>query len=151
MTDFSMDSATTRNVLHSLLPPPSATSQNYDLRPRRAGEGRRGREDAPPHLSPPARDLGRRCNIPHSGVRDEASSATWRFVTFYRLTKPLLMLILLILNFKKISQQRGRGHGPSGPMVNTPMAKSLQSMYRDSRVSSKAVRLSDLQTLSTFQ
>jgi len=35
-TDFSIESATTHNVLHSLLPPPSATSQNYNLRPCRA-------------------------------------------------------------------------------------------------------------------
>jgi len=57
--------------------------------------------------------LGRGCSLPHqlgdlwsaavsspSGVRGEAlAPATWRFRTFYRLAKSLLMLILLILNF----------------------------------------------------
>jgi len=57
-----MESATTRNVLHSLLPPPFAISQNYDLRPRRAGDGRGGR-DVPPHPSPPARGLGKRSKV----------------------------------------------------------------------------------------
>ena len=43
-----------------------------------------------------------------SGVQGEVPAATWRFITFYRLTKPLLVSILLILNFKKCrSQQRG--------------------------------------------
>jgi len=46
-----MESATTPNVLHSLLPPSFAISQNYDLRPRRAGEETGGREGCPsPHL-----------------------------------------------------------------------------------------------------
>ena len=47
---LSIEFATTRNVLHSLLlPPSSATSQNYDLRCRRAGEGRMSPIPTPPH------------------------------------------------------------------------------------------------------
>ena len=46
--------------------------------------------------SPPAGDLGISVSS-LSGVRGEAP-ATWQFRKFYRLTKPVLMSILLILN-----------------------------------------------------
>jgi len=46
--------------------------------------------------SPPARRLGERCKLP---------LATWRFRTFYRLTKPLLLSILLILNLFKQNER----------------------------------------------
>jgi len=58
-----MESATTRNVLHILLPSPFAISQNYDCDP--AGTGREGERGKyfPPHTSP----LGKRCKVPQWG------------------------------------------------------------------------------------
>jgi len=69
------------------LPPPSRTTTCEP-----AGPGR----EVHPNPSPPARGLGSAVSSP-SGVRGEAPAATWRFISFYRLTKLLLVSILLIL------------------------------------------------------
>jgi len=63
-TDFSIESATTRNVVRSLLPPSSATSQISDLRP--PGPEREGEEgkDVHHHPSSPARGLGSAVSYP---------------------------------------------------------------------------------------
>jgi len=45
--------------------------------------------------SPPPREYGERCKLCHWGPG--RSPATWRCKTFYRLTKPLLVSILLIM------------------------------------------------------
>jgi len=62
-----MESATTRNVLYSFLPPPSAASQNYDLQPDGAGEGRGGREGCSSPPLPITRGLKKRCKLPQWG------------------------------------------------------------------------------------
>ena len=74
----------------------------YDLRPRRAGEGEK---DGSSYPSPSV--MGSAVSCP-SGVRSEAPVATWRFVTFYRLTKPLLVSIWLTLNSKKPIPAKGK-------------------------------------------
>ena len=47
-----------------LAQPSAAASQNYDLRPRRAGDARGGREGCPSPLPSPARGLRKRCKLP---------------------------------------------------------------------------------------
>jgi len=50
-----------------------------------------------------------------SSPMEFAPAATWRFVTFYRLTKPLLVSILLILNLKNVLIPAKGGAWPKLP------------------------------------
>ena len=58
-----MESATTRNVLHILLPSPFAISQNYDCDPAETGREGEGGKYFHPHTSP----LRKRCKVPQWG------------------------------------------------------------------------------------
>jgi len=121
--DFSIESATTRATsctafCRLLLPPPRTTTCDA-AGSGREGDGGKDVPDLHPPQSSPARGLGKRCKLP-TGVRGEDPATTLRFITLYRLTKPLMESSLLILNLKNLNSSKW-GHGPSGPMVNTPM------------------------------
>ena len=83
-----------------------------------------GRGCSPPHdvPSPPAREPVKRLSS-SSGVMGEVPS-TWQFRTFYRLTKPLLVSILLIPN---LFQWIFAGSKPQNRRPQTPQPNFCES------------------------
>jgi len=71
---------------------PKSEARRYDRR----GVG--FLRDVPLLPSQPARGLRERCKLSYAVGSGKKARRPWRFRTFYRLTKPLLVSILLILN-----------------------------------------------------